>query len=95
MKMTQPVVIDGTIYDHLTINLAISTKYDQNGDEDLSFALRLVPTRMDPSLGAVVDDSKAVGLYRGRLSELADGDEQAFASSLISGINNLLKSKGY
>jgi len=95
MKITDPVTIDSVTYDHLTINLAISTKCEKDGDEDLSFALRLVPTRLDPVLGAVTEDSKSIGIFRGRLNELVDENEQVFASNLISTINNLLKSKGY
>ena len=46
MKPTNPIVIDGEIYDIYTINLAITSVVNPDASEDANVAMRLVPTRI-------------------------------------------------
>lgn len=46
MKPTNPIIIDGEIYDIFTINLAITSVVNPDASEDANVAMRLIPTRI-------------------------------------------------
>ncbi len=99
MKPTNPIIIDGEIYDRFSLNLAISGRYLGDGSQDASIAMRLVPTRLVPATDeapASVEtaDSAAIGLLRGHLSEVADPAEQAAVAAIQTALQTLLASKG-
>ena len=92
MNLNHPINIDNQIYDKATINLAVSTNYT-NGAPDLNMAIRIVPTRIDPNGNAVTADANAMGIFRGRLSELVGESENALVSNLLISLQNLLNEK--
>lgn len=92
MNLNNPVTIDNQIYDKATINLAVSTNYT-NGVEDLNMAIRIVPTRIDPNGNAVTADSNALGIFRGRLSELSSDAENNLINNLLVSLQALLNEK--
>lgn len=92
MNLNNPVTIDNQIYDKATINLAVSTNYS-NGVEDLNMAIRIVPTRIDPNGHAVTADANALGIFRGRLSELASDAENNLVNNLLVSLQALLNEK--
>ena len=93
MILKEPLNIDGVVYDRLVINLAVSTNYNSNNESDLSLALRLVPARVDDNNSLVTNDSKAIGIYRGRVGELQDTNEVDFVENLVNSLTNLVNSK--
>ena len=46
MKSTNPIEIDGQIFDRYSLNLAINGKYNADGTPDASIAARFIPTRL-------------------------------------------------
>ena len=47
MKSTNPIEINGQIFDLYSLNLAINGKYLPDGSTDASIAARFIPTRID------------------------------------------------
>jgi hypothetical protein len=99
MKPTNPIVIDGETFDRYSLNLAITGSYKASGSQDVSIAMRLVPTRIVPATDeapASVEtaDTAAIGLLRGHLSEVTDPAEQAAVAAIQTALQNLLISKG-
>lgn len=92
MNLNHPINIDNQIYDKATINLAVSTNYT-NGVPDLNMAIRIVPTRIDPNGNAVTADANAMGIFRGRLSEMASPSEIDLVNNLLVSLQNLLNEK--
>lgn len=92
MNLNKAVTIDNQVYDKATINLAVSTTYT-NGVEDLNMAIRIVPTRIDPNGNAVTADANALGIFRGRLSELTSDAENNLVNNLLVGLQTLLNEK--
>ena len=93
MILKEPLNIDGVVYDRLVINLAVSTNYNSNNESDLSLALRVVPARVDDNNALVTNDSKAIGIYRGRVGELQDANEVNFVENLVNSLTNLVNGK--
>lgn len=46
MTPSQPIVIDGKVYDLYSMNLAVTSFYKGDGTEDANIAMRLIPTRV-------------------------------------------------
>lgn len=93
MNSSNPIIIDNKIYDKLTINLAISTNYNNNMN-DMNMALRATPTCLTNE-GVSTLDGAAHTLYKGSLSELQNEVESDCVSSIINAIQNLITSKGW
>lgn len=92
MLSSKPIVVDNVTYDRLSINLAVSTSYNTEGQQNMSVALRAVPTAVT-SDGVLTLDSQAKTMYKGSLNELVNVDEQAYGVALIQALQNLLSSK--
>lgn len=90
MNLKTPKIIDNNVYDKAIINLAISTTYDNNGNEDLNMALRIVPTRIDASGNVIMSNSDNIGIFRGRLSEITSVTENSLVNSLLINLQNLV-----
>lgn len=71
-----------------SINLAVTTKFDINGNEDASIAMRVIPTSIQDGL-VITQDDLARTLYRGSISEAVDSSELTKILALISAIKNL------
>jgi hypothetical protein len=104
MIATNPIVIDGQTFDRWSINLAITGRYKEDGTQDASICMRLIPTRMAPEstdaegnvipAQAVTDDNGAIGILRGRLTEVVDPDEQQAVVAIQTALQTYLASKG-
>lgn len=93
MNLKNPVVIDNQTYDKAVVNLAISTNLDPNGNTDLNMAIRIVPARVDSEGGVVTADSNAIGIFKGRLSEMVSESENSLANGVLSLLQNLVNEK--
>jgi hypothetical protein len=104
MIATTPLEIDGQTYDRWSLNLAITGKYKADGSPDASIAMRLIPTRIAPATTdeegnaapahPVTADSNAVGILRGRLSEITDPAEAACVTAIQSALQTFVTAKG-
>jgi hypothetical protein len=99
MIATNPIVLDGQTFDRWSLNLAITGKYKADGSPDASIAMRLIPTRIVPATedaAASVEqaDAAAIGLLRGRLSEITDPAEAAAVTAIQTALQTYIASKG-
>ena len=62
MKPTNPIEIDGQIYDLYTINLAITSLVKPDASEDANVSMRLLPTRIADGEVIVAEDYARVML---------------------------------
>ena len=69
MKLPQPVTIDGEIFTHVNINLAITYRTTTPDDGDATVAMRLVPVRFSETGELIAAEEKAIGKMLGSLSE--------------------------
>jgi hypothetical protein len=93
MRATTPQTIDGEVYDHLSINLAITYRVLDADNGDASVAMRIVPTRIDADGAVVTADDAAMGKFIGSLSE-ADADATAAAQAVFNAVKAYLVSQG-
>lgn len=104
MIATNPITIDGQTFDRWSLNLAITGKYNGDGSPDASICMRLIPTRItdastdaqgnDISAHAVTADSAAIGILRGRLSEVTDPAEAAAVTAIQTALQTYIAAKG-
>lgn len=95
MNSSNPITIDDQVYDKLTVNLAVTTNYNSNGERDMSIAMRVIPTRIDPIVGVQTADSAAYTVYRGRLAELQNESEQSCVLAMTQALQQFISSKGW
>lgn len=103
MISTNPIEIDGQIFDRWSLNLAITGKYNGDGSPDASICMLLIPTRIASATTddegniipaqAVTADSAAVGLLRGRISEINDPAEAAAVTAITTALQTYIASK--
>jgi len=93
MRATNPQTINGEVYDHLSINLAITYRVVSDGNGDASVAMRIVPTRIGPDGAVITADDAAMGRFIGSLSE-ADADAAAAAEAVFGAVKAYLVSQG-
>lgn len=72
----------------ISVNLAVTTKFNADGSEDASIALRAIPTTIADGQ-VVTDDAAASTYYRGSVSEIADLAEAAKVQALLAAIKAL------
>lgn len=104
MIATNPIVIDGQTFDRWSMNLAITGKYNGDGSPDASICMRLVPTRIAAATTdaegneipaqAVTADNAAIGILRGRLSEINDPAEAAAVTAITTALQTYITAKG-
>lgn len=94
MNTTQPIEIDGKIYDRLNVSLAITSRVEQ-GVYTAGAACRLVPMRIleDGSCEELVDQAKAVLLGDTAGLEL-DTPERIAMSAVYLAIQDFITAKG-
>ena len=95
MISNNPIISEGQVYDKLSVNLAVTSSYDKDGQRDLSIALRVIPTRVDSELGGVTLDNQAYTVYRGRLNELKDEAEQNCVAQMIVALQEFINNRGW
>lgn len=94
MNSNNPINIDNKIYDKLTVNLALSTVYNTSGDNDVSVAIRVIPTCVDND-GIYNANNNTKTIYCSKLSELADMSDINNITDIIEALQNLINSKGW
>lgn len=95
MQAANPIEIDGQIFDKISLNLAVTTKYLEDGTRDMSIALRVIPTRISEGEGVVTADNAAKGLFRGRIAEIEDPAELQAVAAMTQAMQALLTAKGF
>jgi hypothetical protein len=93
MNATNPIQIDGKSYPKLSLNLAITGKYNSDGTSDACINLLLTPTHIENGEVTTADQA-AISLLRGSLSEVTDPAEQAAIGAIQAALQNLLAAKG-
>jgi hypothetical protein len=95
MNSSNPITIDDQVYDKLIVNLAVTTSYNTSGDRDMSIAMRVIPTRIDPIQGVQTADNSAYIVYRGRLAELQNESEQSCVLAMTQALQQFISIKGW
>lgn len=92
MKPTNPITIDGEIYDQYSINLAITSIVQLDASDDANVAMRLVPTRI--ANGEVIlanDHARTMAL--GSVAEVDQATALA-VSQISASIQEFIYAKG-
>ena len=93
MQLANPITVGDQTYDRLTINLAITTRATANGD-DMSIALRAVPTAIAADGSVVTLDAAAKSVVRGTGTDLTEGERPA-AAALLAAVTDFIASQGW
>jgi hypothetical protein len=93
MQATNPQTIDGEVYDHLSINLAITYRVVDADNGDASVAMRIVPTRIDGEGAVITADQSAMGISVASLAGV-DQDAATAAAAIKGAIEAYLTAKG-
>jgi hypothetical protein len=93
MKATNPITIQGKVYDHLSINLAITYRVVSADSGDAQVAMRIVPTRISDTGAVITADDAAISKIMGSFGE-ASPDAAVAAQSVFSAIKTYLASQG-
>jgi hypothetical protein len=92
MNATAPIEIDGKQYPKLSLNLAITGKYNGDGSSDANVAMRLVPTRIENGEVITADES-AIGIALGSLAGSDEATQQA-VGAIQAALQAYLVAKG-
>lgn len=92
MTPSQPIVIDGKVYDLYSMNLAVTSFYKGDGTEDANIAMRLIPTRIQDDQ-VITADAEARGFAMGTLAGADDITIQT-AEAIQTAIQNYINAKG-
>ena len=92
MKPTNPIEIDGQIYDLYTINLAITSLVKPDASEDANVSMRLLPTRIADGEVIVAEDYARVMLL-GSADNVDLATKTAF-SQISASIQEFIFAKG-
>ena len=94
MNASAPITIDGKQYPKLSLNLAISGRYESNGTPDACINLLLTPTRISEEGEVITAPEAAISILRGRLSEVTDPAEQAAIGAIQTALQTYIQAKG-
>ena len=92
MKSTNPIEIDGQIFDLYSLNLIVSGSYDAEGKPDASVVCNLVPTRLDGDSVETAPDN-AINIRIGKLDQ-ADAPTLAAVNAIHSALQTFITEKG-
>jgi hypothetical protein len=92
MQSTNPIEIDGKLFDRYSLNLAINGKYLPDGSSDASIAARFIPTRIE---GDEVEQAQeqSVNIALGSLSG-ADQPTLTAVAEISAALQKFIISKG-
>jgi hypothetical protein len=92
MTATNPIEIDGQIFDRFSLNLIVSGSYNSEGQPDASVVCNLVPTRID---GDMVETAPqhALNIRLGKLDQ-ADEPTLAAVTAIHAALQTFIISKG-
>ena len=93
MNASSPIEINGKSYDKLSLNLAITGRYENNGAPDACINLLLTPTRIEAG-EVITAPEAAMSILRGRLSEVTDPAEQAAIGAIQAALQTYIAAKG-
>lgn len=89
MQLPQPITIDGEVYTHVNINLAITYRVTAPDDGDANAAMRLVPVRFEADGTMVANEEAYIGKFLGSLAEAGPAGG-ACAAAIYSAIRTYL-----
>jgi hypothetical protein len=94
MRANNPITVDGNVYDHLSINLAVTYRVIDANNSDASVAMKIVPTRIDVQTGEVsTADASAIAISVASLDGI-DTDAATAVQAVKSAIETYLAAKG-
>lgn len=94
MIATNPITIDGQIFDRYSLSLAITGKYNGDGTPGACINLLLTPTRIDDSGDVITATDADTSILRGSLSEVTDPAEQTAIAAIQQALQIYIQSKG-
>ena len=92
MNASSPIEINGKSYDKLSLNLAITGKYNGDGSTDANVAMRLVPTRIENG-EVIIADEAAIGIALGSLAGSDEATQQA-VGAIQAALQAYIEAKG-
>ena len=92
MKPTNPIEIDGQIYDLYTINLAITSLVKPDASEDANVSMRLLPTRIADG-GVIVAEDYARVMLLGSVANV-DLATKTSVAQISASIQEFIYAKG-
>lgn len=92
MITTNPITIDGKQYDRYSLNLAITGKYNADGNTDANIACRLIPTRIENG-EVITAESEAKAIVFGSLAG-ADAATLQAVGAIQTALQTYLQAKG-
>lgn len=92
MISSNPLQLDGKTFDHYSLNLAITGKYNGDGSTDANVAMRLVPTRIENGEVLTADEA-AIGIVLGSLAGADEATQQA-VGAIQSALQSYIQAKG-
>jgi hypothetical protein len=93
MRATTPITIEGEVYGHLSINLAITYRVVDADNGDAQVAMRIVPTRIAEDGAVITVDDAAIGKTMGSLSQ-ASPEAATAAQDVFNAVKAYLVSQG-
>jgi hypothetical protein len=93
MNASSPIEINGIQYPKLSLNLAITGRYENDGAQNACINLLLTPTRIEAGEVLTAPEA-AVSILRGRLSEVTDPAEQAAIGAIQTALQTYIATKG-
>ena len=95
MKLTNPIILAGKDWTHLSVQMAINGRTTASGGTDASVALRLIPNRINEDGVVESLDTESINTFRGSFSELKDSAEVAAVTAIATALNSFVIAKGY
>jgi hypothetical protein len=93
MTATNPIEIDGQIFDRFSLNLAINGKYLPDGSSDASIAARFIPTRLIENGEPEQAQEQSVNIALGSLSG-SDAATLTAVAEISAALQKFIISKG-
>ena len=87
------ITIAGKQYDKLSLSLAITGRYENDGTPNACINLLLTPTRIEAG-EVITAPEAAMSILRGSLSEVTDPDEQAAIGAIQNALQTYIVAKG-
>ena len=94
MNASSPIEINGKSYDKLSLNLAITGRYESDGTPDACINLLLTPTRISEEGEVITAPEAAISILRGRLAEVTDPADQAAIGAIQTALQTYIAAKG-
>jgi hypothetical protein len=93
MNASNPITIDGRVFDKYSLNLAINGKYLADGTPDASIAARFIPTRLVEDGEPEQAQEQSVNIALGSLSG-SDEPTLTAVAEITAALQKFIISKG-